>query len=170
MAARRRAKGRGRTRAKATRPARRRPAPRSSADGAPPRLAFNHALIYVHDVGRALAFYRDLLGFRVVDEYPDAYARLLSPGSTTTIALHRLEPGQTFDARHEGMRLYFEVGDLGAFCRRLAARGVVFAQPPRRMPWGWSHAYLKDPDGHELSLYRAGAARLTRTRARGARS
>jgi hypothetical protein len=24
------------------------------------------------------------------------------------------------------------------------------------MPWGWRHAYLNDPDGHEISLYWAG--------------
>jgi hypothetical protein len=28
------------------------------------------------------------------------------------------------------------------------------------MPWGWKHAYLDDPDGHELSLYWAGKKRL----------
>jgi hypothetical protein len=28
------------------------------------------------------------------------------------------------------------------------------------MPWGWKHAYLDDPDGHEVSLYWAGAKRL----------
>ena len=24
---------------------------------------------------------------------------------------------------------------------------------PKDMPWGWRHAYLNDPDGHEISLY-----------------
>jgi hypothetical protein len=33
------------------------------------------------------------------------------------------------------------------------------------MPWGWKHAYLSDPDGHELSLYRAGAKRFQKTKA-----
>jgi hypothetical protein len=23
---------------------------------------------------------------------------------------------------------------------------------PEVMPWGWKHAYLDDPDGHEVSL------------------
>jgi hypothetical protein len=34
---------------------------------------------------------------------------------------------------------------------------------PQDMPWGWRHAYLKDPDGHPLSLYRAGASRTLGT-------
>ncbi len=66
------------------------------------------------------------------------------------------------------MRLYFEVKQLERLCAELAGRGVTFTQGPQRMPWGWDHAYLTDPDGHELSLYRAGAARLRATRTTGA--
>ena len=31
------------------------------------------------------------------------------------------------------------------------------------MPWGWRHAYLDDPDGHEISLYWAGPNRMAKT-------
>ena len=127
-------------------------------------LAFHHAMIYVRDVGRSLAFYRDALGFRVVEEFPGGYARLCAPSGTTTIALHTLLPGQSFAPANEGMRLYFEVKALERFCAAMVARGVVFAQLPKSMPWGWKHAYLRDPDGHEISLYWAGAARLRATR------
>jgi catechol 2,3-dioxygenase-like lactoylglutathione lyase family enzyme len=128
---------------------------------------FNHAMIYTSALDRALAFYRDALGFRVVDEYPGGYARLKSPRGSTTIALHALEPGARLDPGVQGIRLYFEVAQLDAFCESLLARGVAFEQPPRDMPWGWRHAYLRDPDGHEISLYRAGGARLRRTSMRG---
>ena len=36
-------------------------------------------------------------------------------------------------------------------------------QLPRMMPWGWRHAYLNDPDGHEISLYWAGENRMRKT-------
>lgn len=127
-------------------------------------LAFHHAMLYTRDLERSLAFYRDLLGFRVVDDYPRAYARLLAPKGSGTIALHVVEPGQWLDPSRGGVRLYFEVQRLGAFCKRLAMQGVHFTQLPKKMPWGWQHAYLRDPDGHELSLYWAGAARLRRTK------
>ena len=65
-----------------------------------------------------------------------------------------------FRVAAEGIRLYFEVKSLDAFCKRLAASGIVFSQKPKVMPWGWRHAYLNDPDGHEVSLYWAGAQRL----------
>jgi catechol 2,3-dioxygenase-like lactoylglutathione lyase family enzyme len=127
-------------------------------------LEFNHAMIYTKKLARSLAFYRDLLGFRVIDEYPGAYARLVSPKGKTTIALHVLEPGQKLAAKRAGVRLYFETRALDRCCQSLKEHGVRFDQMPQDMPWGWRHAYLRDPDGHELSLYRAGAARLRKTR------
>lgn len=127
------------------------------------RLEFNHAMIYTQHYERSVEFYKRKLGFRLVDEYRGAYGRLQSPGSRTTIALHTLEKGQKIDAAGEGIRLYFEVKDLDKLCKRLAARGVTFAQMPKDMPWGWRHAYLRDPDGHELSLYWAGPKRFKKT-------
>ena len=126
-------------------------------------LEFNHAMIYTTRLPQALEFYRDALGFRVVDMYPGAYARLTSPAGGTTIALHVLDAGQAMNARTEGLRLYFEVKGLDAFCDALAKKGVAFNQRPKDMPWGWKHAYLRDPDGHEISLYWAGKARFGKT-------
>ncbi len=125
-------------------------------------VTFNHAMVYVEDTAAALRFYRDLLGFRLIDEAPGYYARLRSPRGRTTIALHKLEPGQP-QGENGAIRLYFEARNLDALCRRLAKSGVEFKQMPKRMPWGWRHAYLNDPDGHELSLYWAGAKRLRKT-------
>ena len=31
------------------------------------------------------------------------------------------------------------------------------------MPWGWRHAYLNDPEGHEISLYWAGEQRMQKS-------
>jgi len=123
-------------------------------------LEFNHAMVYSVDVARSVAFYRDLLGFEVIDQYPGAYARLRSPGTTTTLALHCVEDGRALDPRASGLRLYFEVKALDRFCAALAAKGVLLDQMPKDMPWGWRHAYLRDPDGHEISLYWAGRKRL----------
>jgi len=129
-------------------------------------LTFNHAMAYVKDVARAMHFYVDLLGFKVLEEFRNlgspVYARIRSPHGDSTIALHKLEPGKTLSAE-EGIRLYFEVRDLNGFCAKLKARGVTLLQEPKMMPWGWTHAYLNDPDGHELSLYWAGANRLRKT-------
>ena len=121
-------------------------------------------MIYSQDLDKSLPFYRDLLGLTVLQEFrggpKPVYARLQSPGSDSTIALHLLEPGQQL---HPGaIRLYFEIENLEAFCQSLIAKGAQFTKPPAVMPWGWTHAYLNDPDGHEVSLYWAGGQRLAK--------
>jgi len=129
-------------------------------------MELNHAMIYTRDVSRALEFYQGLLGLTVLEAVrgPDrlVYARLKLPEGNSTIALHLLGPGGALHS--DGLRLYFEVPQLARFCRKLEAAGAKFSKPPAMMPWGWKHAYLDDPDGHEISLYWAGAARLKKAR------
>jgi catechol 2,3-dioxygenase-like lactoylglutathione lyase family enzyme len=132
---------------------------RRATPAARPALTFNHAMIYTADVARSSAFYASL-GFRVLAVQPPYYARLRAPRGTATIALHLTEPGH--DVAAPGMRLYFEVASLLSVCRRLQKQGLVFKEMPVKRPWGWTHAYLDDPDGHEVSLYWAGPQRLKR--------
>jgi catechol 2,3-dioxygenase-like lactoylglutathione lyase family enzyme len=121
-------------------------------------MKLNHVMIYTRDVRRALTFYAEQLGLRVLVALPDqGYARLKLPVGETTLALHKVEEGH--GAAAEGIRLYFEVEDVDAFCTGLESRGVVLKQQPTDMPWGWRHAYVDDPDGHELSIYWAGEKR-----------
>lgn len=130
-------------------------------------LEFNHAMVYSRDIARALGFYRDLLGLTVLEEFRMGdrivYARLKPPAGNSTIALHLVAPGQGLNTG--GIRLYFETRDLEKFCKKLEAAGAKFSKPPAVMPWGWKHAYLDDPDGHEVSLYWAGSKRLRKAKA-----
>lgn len=136
-------------------------APADSGD----KLSFNHAMIYLKDVGGGIAFYRDWLGFKLIEDYRhegrSVYARMRAPGGDGTIALHQAGPGASVAS--DGVRLYFEVRELDDFCRRLRKRGFVFTQHPQMMPWGWRHAYLNDPEGHEISLYWAGEQRMQKS-------
>ncbi|MGA7461227.1 MAG: VOC family protein [Candidatus Korobacteraceae bacterium] len=160
------------------------PAKRASAKAAPVvakqvapapqdegKLTFNHAMIYTKDVGRATQFYREWLGFKLIEDFrfegKSVYARLHAPGGDGTIALHQAGPGAPVAS--EGVRLYFEIRDLDGFCRGLQKRGFYFTQLPTMMPWGWRHAYLNDPDGHEISLYWAGENRMKKTVMKAAR-
>ena len=135
------------------------------------KLTFNHAMVYTANVERALGFYRELLGFKLVDEFRHEgtllYARLRAPGGDGTIALHLAGPGTPLAS--EGVRLYFEIREVDEFCRKLQAKGFYVTQMPRMMPWGWRHAYLNDPDGHEISIFWAGENRMKKTVMRAAR-
>lgn len=133
--------------------------PAADAFGVPPRRpSLNHAMVYVRDVRASLEFYAGMLGLRVIEEM-SGYARLQSARGRTTIGLHQAEPDRRLPGS-EGIRIYFETADLDPLCAVLAERGVSFLQPPKDMPWGWRHAYLLDPDGHEISLYTAGEKRF----------
>lgn len=135
------------------------------------KLTFNHAMIYVKDVERGLRFYRDMLGFKLIEDFryegTPVYARMRAPGGDGTIALHQAGPGASVSS--DGVRLYFEVHDLDDFCHKLQRKGFHITQLPRMMPWGWRHAYINDPDGHEMSLYWAGENRMKKTVMKAAR-
>jgi hypothetical protein len=60
------------------------------------KLTFNHAMIYAKDVARSMAFYRDLMGFKLIEDFRyegiPVYARLRAPGGDGTIAC--IKPGR----------------------------------------------------------------------------
>lgn len=66
-------------------------------------------MIYVKDIDRALRFYHDLLGFKLIEDFryegTPVYARLSAPGGDGTIALHQAGPSDSLSS--EGVRLYF---------------------------------------------------------------
>ena len=76
---------------------------------------------------------------------------------------------ETYDLAYR-VGKHFEIRELDNFCRKLQAKGFYVTQMPRMMPWGWRHAYLNDPDGHELSLYWAGEIRMKKTMMKVARA
>ena len=129
------------------------------------KLTFNHAMLYARDVARTERFYSGMLGMKLIEEFrfegKAVYARLRAPGGDGTIAIHLANEGAPLSS--EGVRLYFEIRELDEFCKKLLGKGVYISKMPRMMPWGWRHAYLDDPDGHELSLYWAGANRMKKT-------
>ena len=157
--------------AKPAKPAKSKPVTVTAVPELGEKLTFNHAMIYVKDVERGLHFYRDLMGFKLIEDFryegAPVYARLRAPGGDGTIALHLAGPGVSLAS--DGVRLYFEIRDLDGFCRKLQQKGFYITQMPRMMPWGWRHAYLNDPDGHEISLYWAGENRMQKTVMKAAR-
>ena len=100
-------------------------------------MNFNHAMIYSRDIARALTFYRDRLGFELLEEFGHqdriVYARLKCTGSDSTIALHLTRPGDPLATG--GVRLYFEIRDLDRAVKRLQKAGVEFSKLPALMPW-----------------------------------
>ena len=104
------------------------------------------------DQDRALAFYTETLGFRVVTDQPfgeQRWIELRIPGAETGVVLFT-PPGQ--EERIGGfMNLAFVADDVRKTYDELSARGVEFVQPPKTEHWGTS-AVFKDPDGNTFAL------------------
>jgi len=79
----------------------------------------------VHDLGRAEAFYRDVLGMKHLFSVPPKMAFFDCAGTRLYLAVPEKPE---FD--HPGSVLYFAVADIGAAHAALVARGVVFEEAP----------------------------------------
>jgi len=116
------------------------------------QVLIHYAIVYVSDMQRALAFYRDTLGFSQRFESPGWSE--LSAGEIT-LALHKAEPGDNPPERGHlragtatiGMR----VPDLDAFHQQMIAKGVRCIQEPRDV-FGTRVAQYADPDGLVFSV------------------
>ena len=117
----------------------------------------NHAVLYVRDAERTFAFYRDVLGFRVVGEMPGAKF-LQAPDSTNDhdLALFTIgmEAGDSAAGRST-VGLYhiaWEVqtlGDLQEISVRLADAGALVGATDHSTT---KALYAKDPDGLEFEV------------------
>lgn len=116
-----------------------------------PRLWYVN--VFVSDLARAVAFYRDVLGLPLQMEHAEfGYASFAPEGGR--LGLARVDPGAPEAAslvgRHTGVGL--GVADLDRAHRELAAKGVRFPMPPERQPWGGYMATFADPDGNVFYL------------------
>jgi len=120
----------------------------------------NHAVLYVRDVERSMAFYRDVLGFRVIDGLaglPGA-AFLQAPGSSNDHDLGLFEIGAAAGANVAGRtsvglyHLAWEVDtltDLDELAARLAEAGALVGASDHSTT---KSLYGKDPDGIEFEI------------------
>jgi predicted enzyme related to lactoylglutathione lyase len=103
--------------------------------------------LYVRDVARSVAFYRDVLG--IAFEVSDGWAESSFPGGTR-FALHAIHEGSP--EPHMGtVHVDFQVDDVDVAAARLRDTGVDVGEIFRQ-PYG-SHCSFVDPDGYELELF-----------------
>jgi catechol 2,3-dioxygenase-like lactoylglutathione lyase family enzyme len=113
----------------------------------------------VSDVDRAIAFYRDRLGFELVEQMGAAFARvrredltlwLAGPSSSAARPMpdgRRPEPGGW-------NRIVIEVTDLEARVATLTGAGVSFRNDVVSGPGG-KQILAQDPDGNPIELFEA---------------
>jgi len=123
-----------------------------------PNTRIGHVHLTVADLDRALAFYRDVLGFEVTSRYGRNAVFLAAGGYHHHIGLNtwagrnapRPAPGTT--GLYHFAILYPDRPTLAAAVRRVLEAGVPLEGAADH---GVSEAiYLRDPDGNGVELYR----------------
>ena len=119
-------------------------------------MRIQYLIVFVSDMRRSIAFYRDVLELPLKFESPE-WTEFATDGAT--LALHRCEipepspddPGQMPAAR---CRPGLQVADLDAFHRRMLEKNVRCFQPPAEL-FGARIAQYIDPDGLGFSVSEA---------------
>jgi lactoylglutathione lyase len=107
------------------------------------------AAIFVTDIERAIAFYRDTLGLPL--RHRGSFgAEFLEDGTRLGVHPANHPDGRSMVGRHTGLTL--RVDGLLHYCGDLHARGVRFVNEPTRQTWGIM-AMIADPDGNVLALW-----------------
>jgi catechol 2,3-dioxygenase-like lactoylglutathione lyase family enzyme len=109
------------------------------------------ASINIHDVDKAVAFYRDTLGMRFLFQAGPKMAFFDCGGVRLMLSLPEKPE---FD--HPSSIFYFKVTDIQAVAATLQARGVTFETPPHRIAAMPDHdlwmAFFHDVDRNLLAL------------------
>jgi catechol 2,3-dioxygenase-like lactoylglutathione lyase family enzyme len=119
-------------------------------------------LIFVSDIGKSLAFYRDTLGLEKTEEvqtpfgtvhrlrYGTSFVKLMDPVQVPPAGPIGLD-------KQLGTRcLSFVVHGLSGVCRVLANSGVEFTMPETQLLPDLRSAMVKDPDGNIIELVERG--------------
>lgn len=135
----------------------------------------HHAAISTGNMERLLAFYRDLLGFRVVLDFAwaagtesadritgldgsAARAVMLHAGNALVELFEYASPSprpadpQWRVCDHGVTHICLEVTDVDAEYERLRAAGMVFHCPPQEAGMNLRATYGRDPDGNVVEL------------------
>ncbi|MEZ5966602.1 MAG: glyoxalase superfamily protein [Planctomycetota bacterium] len=114
-----------------------------------PRFLALEPRLHVHDLARAVAFYRDSLGFRVTTLFPEhqpVFAMMARDGTC-------IQLGGPAGRRAQGdpstCTLYFDVADVVELHRHLAALGPI-EWGPEVFFYGRREFAVRDPDGNLL--------------------
>jgi lactoylglutathione lyase len=117
-----------------------------------PMTKLRYVTLFVSDMDRSVAFYRDMLGWPLTFQSPERTE--LADGGTTLILHYAAKPGgAALQGQIAGRcQLGFWVDDVEAFHQDMMARGTPCIQPPREDAFGAKVAVYADPDGLPFSV------------------
>ena len=107
--------------------------------------------LLVDNLDRAIAYYRDSLGFELDFQYESFYASVTRDG----FAIHlkqaeKLVADRAHRKQHEHLDAYIAVSNIRDLFRELQTRGADVIRPLKEEPWACIDFYVEDPDGYIL--------------------
>jgi len=108
------------------------------------------------DLQRSIAFYRDVLGFMMGDEWRDKGALMgveLHAGAVTFMLSQDDFAKGRDRVKGVGTRFYCGTAqDIDRLASQIRERGGVLGQEPKMMSWGSRVFMISDPDGFKLTF------------------
>lgn len=118
---------------------------------------FAYTILFVRDMARSIAFYRDLLGLNLKMESPE-WSEFAPPATEgCTLALH-LAAGGSLPAVQEGQipaghaHTGFLVDNIDTFAEKMAAHRVPVMRAVKTEDFGARMGVWRDPDGIPVSV------------------
>ena len=106
--------------------------------------------LLVKNLEKSLVFYKDVLGLEV-NSSDDGYVDF-KLNDTLLAIFQNDKAGIMFPKEHMntgGGAVYaYQVKDVDKACKDLINKGVEIFEGPKKMPWGQTVAYFKDPDNN----------------------
>jgi len=117
-------------------------------------MNLNQVTIYTDKPLETVEFFQKLGLLLIVDSLP-RYARLECPDGDATLSIQTADGVTSMN----NIVLYFECERLDEEVARLKSLGLIFEEDPTDRDWLWRQAYLVDPNGNRICLFRAGENR-----------
>ena len=122
-----------------------------------------HTRYRVTDLEKTVAFYRDVLGLKETRRQTSGRGSKLvffkAPGSEEEIEICKFDESGPVVVGPDLTHLAFEVDDLEAFAKQIAAKGYPLSDGPHPNGRSGAIAFIDAPEGYEIELIQRGPAR-----------
>lgn len=121
-------------------------------------MAIRHVntIVFVQDLARSTAFYRDVLEQKVVADWGAMilfeHGFAIHDGADLVRKVYAGRVVESAPQGHDNLDIYFETDDLEAAYGRVAGSDAAIIHPIERQPWGQRVFRFHDPDGHIVEI------------------
>ena len=115
-------------------------------------MKFKNPLLVVADIDKSVAFYKKVLGLRVITDF--GANKTLTGG----LCLQTLETWKEFIGTNEisfggnNAEVYFEEDDFDEFAEKLKGLDIEYVHPVKEHSWGQRVVRFYDPDRHIVEV------------------